>query len=231
MTMLEAVKRRDASYAWLLRAVAVVVVLTLISVGGGGLANEASGAEPEAEPESAQQLAPTCTINGDAHCGAIKKKHRRNAKKFRNGKIHKDNGFKPANTWKRPKMVRRVMVAKIEVALRKADTASAMNRTDGVSTVKRASEYRTQATAAWRNLTANATCVTTGQPSYPALPNECRSGNEPGWTKRKVQATGAVLLCGGGVMAGIFTGGASTAVVLFGGASCGWGFWSQMDPG
>lgn len=229
MSKLKPVSFRDDPYVWLIRAVAVVVALTLLGLVGGWLTNKATGAEPD--PDAKKQLAPTCTINGDANCDQLKKKHKKNARKFRNGDIRKDNGFKPANTWKRPKMVRRVMIGKIEAALRKADTRSAMHRTDGMSVGMRASEYRTQAKAAWRHMVNSATCVTTGQPSYPALPNECRSGNEPGWTKRKVQALGAVLLCGGGVMSGIFTGGSSTAVVLFGGSSCAWGFWSQMDPG
>lgn len=229
---MQKVKFRDDPYAWVVRAVVVVLALLLLGVAGGWVTNKATGAEAEPQQVEQQQRARvvTCSVNGDTRC-VTGKRYKRAARKFRNGDIHRDHGFRPARTFHRPRMVRRVMVGKIEAALRRADTATAMHRTDGVSTARTATEYRTAAQAAWRNMVHSATCVTTGQPSYPAQPNECRSGHEPQWTKRKVQASGAVLLCGGGVMAGIFTGGASTTVMLFGGGACAWGFWSQMDPG
>lgn len=55
----------------------------------------------------------------------------------------------------------------------------------------------------------------------------------PGWggfTKRQIQIGGATALCGAGVVAGVATG-VGTVIVIIGASACGWGFWTQVDPG
>jgi hypothetical protein len=209
--------------------VVVALVMFLLGAGSGYLIGEANGAPvatvaPAAAATDMTPQVDSCSTSGDA-CPPIRKKHRRWARKFRNGKITHGSGFKPKRVFARPRATRRIFVRKINRVL----------RAEGMT----ARTSRTRAQRIYRNLVMDGSCISIGDRFVrPGVTSEVCRWADPDYkpiTKRQVQITGTFILCGAAVGIGVATSTATagtTAMIAFVGASaCGWGLWSKLDPG
>ncbi len=203
--------------------VVVALVMFLLGAGGGYLVGEAYSAPPRAHAEVSPQVE-TCTVWGTT-CPPIKKKHRRWAKKFRNGKIAHGSGFNPRRVFARPKASRRIFLRKINRVLQASgDTAK-------VSQARARRIYRT--------FVQEGNCVSIGDHfARPGAESQVCKWADPDYrpiTKKQVQIAGTFILCGAAVGIGVATSTATagtTAMIAFVGASaCGWSLWSKLDPG
>jgi hypothetical protein len=211
--------------------VVVALVMFLLGAGSGYLIGEANGAPvaagaaaPAAAAADMTAHADSCSTSGDA-CPPIKKKHRRWARKFRNGKITPGSGFNPKRVFARPRAARRIFVRKINRVLR------AEGMTARTSTVR--------ARRIYRKFVMEGNCVSIGDHfARPGATSEVCRWADPAYkpiTKRQVQIAGTFILCAAAVGIGVATSTATagtTAMIAFVGASaCGWGLWSKLDPG
>lgn len=223
---------REEPRKFALLVLAFILAGALIAAGWAFVVDRAYGAD-KVPPSSSSTTIQRCVTDSGAACDAPTKRDRRAARKFRNGKIHRSGGFRPARVFKQPRAARRIMVTKIRRVLERAD-ANARPNTKGGHNPYEGCTSRGCALEAYMELVKNAGCADRGGP-YPIDVGTCRypTGNSVKLTKKQVQAGGTAVLCSGGVIFGVVASpasGGSTAFAAFWGAtSCGWTLWAMLD--
>jgi len=211
-----------------------LVLFTLLCVGVGygwaTLSESAFGATPA----TVSQVDDQETIDTSQASGVPAP--RRYAKRFRAGKMGRDDGFRPGKWFGAPKKARRMWTRKIARYLENHPKQWAELRKSGKVSVARSCYPASTCWGAelYSRARENATCVAgTG---YPAYTDACRKGdplNARGLTIETLQKIGAVILCGGAVGIGAVTSTASAGTTAFiavwGATSCAWSFWMGFD--
>lgn len=212
-------------------AVSVILIMTLIGLTWGYVSERAFGAEPQTSTSM-----PNDETTAQRCCQALAKTA---ARKFRDGKIRRDHGYKPRNIYRRPGVARKVRINKIARYLENHPNQwrqVKQRMPDRLRSCYPASEC--YGSELYDNSVDRSSCVTG---SYPAAgQGACDRApwhNGPGLTKRQVQVGGSVILCGAGVALAVATapetaGSSTVAFTAFLGAvTCGWGLWVQVDSG
>jgi hypothetical protein len=206
--------------------------MALIGGGWAFLSEKAFGATDD-KVTSKVLLEPSCSTSGDA-CPVVKKKHRRSARQFRNGKFHRSDGFAPAAVFKKPKASRRIFVRKIRRVMENAQSSNTSAKYAAMTgDLPCHSTDRSCAFKIYRDMVSNSTCADRGVAYPTSEANTCYLPSTRRITKEDVQVGGAVILCGGAVAIGVATstasGGTTAFVAAWGATSCGWAFWSSID--
>lgn len=208
----------------------VTVIAVLVGTGIGLIAEEAEGTGKTSPSQTSTQR---CVSSADAGCTTIRKRDRRAARKFRNDRIDHAHGFRPAKVFKKPRVARKIFVTKIRRVLIKANQSGRVvargdNPYAGCTS-------RGCALEIYNDLREKSGCAAFGGP-YPTDTDTCTMNSQPGtrpFTKEEIQTGGTAVLCGGGVVIGVMTSGASagttTFAAIWGATACGWSFWSAID--
>jgi hypothetical protein len=200
----------------------VVVLLVAVLVGatmgwvGGTLVNRADGSTRVLHRDELNVPAVD-----------IRPRHKRSASRFREGRIHHSSGFRPSRVFRSPRVARGIFVTKIERALARHRTA---RLTAGVC--EHPGNDRLCAYEIYGHLQEKASCADRG-PAYPTAEGTCWFPQTRPFTKQEIQTGGAVFFCGGTVIIGVATSGATAGttafIAMWGAASCGWAFWDAID--
>lgn len=171
-----------------------------------------------------------------ATCPEIKKKHRKAARKFRNEKTGRSDGFPVKRMFKKPRAAKRHFVDQIVAVYKEAAATSAKQ---GVAFTPASVEippegecqtWRCSARKSYRQLTDHANCVDRDPAVFPPTTQSCKVKDwKAPFTKRQVKRGGEVVFCGGAVILGVFSRGASAplhrAIAGWGGMNCLWMMW------
>ena len=210
------------------KLVIVALVFGLLGYVGGSLVDKAV-ATPAAAATTTPRL---CAPDESLPCSI-----RINVRHFRQHKLGRSHGYRAKldEVYRRPARARRVWVRKIKRAIvRDNSIRAALGLQARYTTDDALHLYQQNIGASSCTSAGNYPAIASGRTTCSGARVELHNG--PGLTKRQVQVSGSVILCGAGVALGVLaaapTAGTSTALVAgTGAASCLWGFWASVDPG
>jgi len=222
----EGLFRRYFHRKWTQRlAKLLVVILIFVTLGiiGAKTMQAATGATatPLSGPHTTERRS-MCNYEVGTPCA--NKAIRWDVARFKEGKMGRISGIKPARFFARPAVARSTFLPKIRTAAARyygRDAAGHIKWPKGQS-----------AATAWDGTMHKSTC-TIGKRFTPYRTSKqmCTfAGPGGGLTKKQVQDTGAVMFCAGGVAIAAASG-VGWFVIGFGAAACGWSMWMASDPG
>lgn len=103
------------------RAIAYLVVVTLVGGLMGLWIDKAHGAAPSPDPARAKQV--SCATQDAGACRTPNKKAKRFNRKFHNGDLGRANGFDPGRLFAKPKKARRIIIRRIDAMLKASRAA------------------------------------------------------------------------------------------------------------